>query len=195
MLSVRSRNIIGNDKITMTLRPTSLWHRTLFFILLPTFLLLLGMSTVCYVFVRDLLLRQWGETAIAELQRTAHHIDMRLRQPKDLLNILKAGKEPAGVDQEILSHILQQIEGLDGVVGVNLNKPGNGDQRDLFDHVHSSTTNAPHFHVPGQLTIGQPHYHHRQENRTVSLTAEFRGDDSTARNRVEVILSFDILIN
>jgi len=127
----------------MTLRPTSLWHRTLFFILLPTFLLLLGMSTVCYVFVRDLLLRQWGETAIAELQRTAHHIDMRLRQPKDLLNILKAGKEPAGVDQEILSHILQQIEGLDGVVGVNLNKPGNGDQRDLFDHVHSSAFPRP----------------------------------------------------
>lgn len=156
---------------------------------------MLGVSTVCYIFVRDLLLRQWGETAIAELQRTAHHIDMRLRQPKDLLNILKAGKEPACVDQEVYSHILQQIKGLEGVVGVNLNKPDNGDQRALFDHAHSSTTNAPHFHVPGKLTIGQPQYSHRQDNRTVSLTAEIRGDDNTPRNRVEVVLSFDILIN
>ena len=177
----------------MAFRPTSLWQRTLFFILVPTFLLLLGVSAVCYVFVRNLLLNQWGETAIAELQRTAHEIDMRLRQPKDLLNLLKTGKEPGGVDHEILVHILQQIEGLEGVVGVNLNKPDN-DQRALFSHDHSSTRGAPHFHVPGQLTIDQPRYNHLQENRTVSLIAEFRGDDSTPRNRVEVILSFDLLI-
>ncbi len=179
----------------MTFHPTSLWQRTLFFILVPTFLLLLGVSAGGYVFVRNLLLHQWGETAIAELQRTAHHIDMRLRQPKDLLNLLQTGKDASSVDQTIISHILQQIEGLEGVVGVNVNKPEVGDKSALFTHDHLSTTNALHFHMTGQLTTKEPRYSHQQESRTVSLTAELRGSDDNSRNRVEVILSFDLLID
>ena len=179
----------------MTLHPTSLWQRTLLFILVPTFLLLLCVSAVCYVFVRNLLLHQWGETAIAELQRTAHHIDMRLRQPKDLLNLLQTGKDASGVDQKIISHILQQIEGLEGVVGVKENKPEEGKKNPVFTHGHPPTTNALHFHVPGQLTINEPRYSPQQESRTVSLTTEILSADDNSRNRVEVLLSFDLLID
>ncbi len=179
----------------MTLHPTSLWQRTFYFILVPTFLLLLGVSAAGYIFVRDLLLHQWGETAIAELQRTAHHIDMRLRQPKDLLNLLQPGKDTADVDPAVLTHILLKIKGLEGVVGVNLNQPENGDQTALFTHAHSSTTNPLHFHLPGQLTINEPRYSHQQESRTVSLTAELRGAADNSQNLVEVVLSFDLLID
>lgn len=174
---------------------TSLWQRVLFFILVPTFLLLLGLAAICYVFVRNLLLHQWGETAIAELQRTAHHIDMRLRQPKDLLNLLQPVKDAAGVDQKIFSHVLQQIEELEGVVDVNVNKQDDGNQAALFDHSHPSAASPLHFHLPRQLKINEPQYDPQQKNKTVSLTADLRGDLNTPRNRVEVVLSFDLLID
>ena len=103
----------------MILQPRSLQQRTLLFILVPTFLLLLTLSFGGFILVRDLLLRQWGETAIVKLQRTAHLIDMELRRPKELLLLLQS-TDDADVNRQIFTHILRQLEWLDGVVGVNV---------------------------------------------------------------------------
>lgn len=99
--------------------PKSLQQRTLFFILIPTFLLLLGMSVAGYLFVRSMLINQWGETAIAKLQRTAHQVDMRLREPKELLQLLQ-GNRGADIDREFFDHIIEKVKIAAGVTKVQV---------------------------------------------------------------------------
>lgn len=103
----------------LTFYPKSLQQRTVFYILIPTFTLLLGMSVVGYLFVRTILLNQWGETAIARLQRTAHQIDMRLRKPKELLQLLQ-GSEGADIDRGFFDYILNKVRATDGVTTVQV---------------------------------------------------------------------------
>ena len=100
----------------MIFQPRSLRQRTLFFILVPTLLLLISLSVGGFLFVRNILLNQWGETAVAKLQRTAHLIDMELRKPKDLLLLLRSSDD-AEVTRQIFTHILKQIKEIEGVVG------------------------------------------------------------------------------
>ena len=101
------------------IQPRTLQQRTLFFILIPTSILLLGLSVGGYIFVRNILLNQWGETAISKLQRTAHQIDMRMRKPKDLLQLLQ-DTEDTCLNSQIFDYVLKKIEALDGVSAINV---------------------------------------------------------------------------
>ena len=65
------------------------------------------MSVAGYIFVRTILLNQWGETAIAKLQCTAHQIDMRLRKPKELLLLLH-NKNGADVNKRVFPMFLKR---------------------------------------------------------------------------------------
>jgi hypothetical protein len=106
----------------MIFQPRSLQQRTLFFILTPTLLLLVILSVGGFLFVRNILLGQWGETAVVKLQRTAHLIDMQLRRPKELLFLLQSAGD-TDVNRQIFTPILRQVEELEGVVGVNVEWP------------------------------------------------------------------------
>ncbi|MGB3225655.1 MAG: SpoIIE family protein phosphatase [Desulforhopalus sp.] len=177
----------------MVIQPRSLQQRTVFFILVPIFLLLVSMSFAGYIFVRTTLLNQWGETAIAKLQRTAHQIDMRLRKPKELLLLLH-NKKGTDVNSDVFSYVLQEIKGLEGVVSVNVEWPDNG-----FEGKSHSLKNEPmmgrmRFFQQEHLTVSSPKYNSQENNRTISLESELNGKNNQAAGRVEVVLSFDDLI-
>lgn len=155
----------------MMIQPRSLQQRTLFFILVPIFLLLVSMSIAGYIFVRTILLNQWGETAIAKLQRTAHQIDMRLRKPKELLLLLHNGKG-SDVNLEVFSYIIEEIKKLDSVVEVKVdwpeNAPGN-EARSLKNH---PLTGHDHVYHLEELTVSLPKYNRQEKNRTISLESQ-----------------------
>ena len=179
----------------MIIQPRSLQQRTLFFILVPIFLLLVSMSVAGYIFVRTVLLNQWGETAVAKLQRTAHQIDMRMRKPKDLLLLLH-NKAGAGVNRDVFFYIIQEIKQIDGVVGVNIEWPDDAAK----DEFHNSFQNnqmmdGMHFYKLEKLTVSSPSYNSQEDNRTISLESELKSANDQAVGRVEVVISFDYLIN
>ena len=178
----------------MIFQPRSLQQRTLFFILAPTLLLLVTLSVGGFVFVRSILLDQWSETAIVKLQRTAHLIDMELRRPKELLSLLQSADD-AEVNRQIFAHILSQIEDLEGVVGVNVEWP----ESDLSPKKMSGMAMKPAMEMMPRyrlerFEVGSPRYDSKLNNRTVSLISEFINRDNSIVGRVEVIISFDILI-
>ena len=179
----------------MLLQPRSLQQRTLFFILIPTFLLLLTLSVSGFLLVRDILLSQWGETAIVKLQRTAHLIDMELRRPKDLLLLLQTADD-VDVDRQILSYIINQIKGLKGVVGVNVDWPTKGIVKDRVPPMEiKSPMGMMHGYGPERFEISTPVYNSQLNNRTVSLLSKINDSDDKVVGRVEVIISFDKLID
>ena len=180
----------------MLFQPRTLQQRTLLFILAPTLLLLMTLSVSGFLFVRNILLNQWGETAVAKLQRTAHVIDMELRRPKDLLSLLQS-VEGGDVNRTIFNHIVEQIKGLEGVVEVKVKWPA----RDIAQEPRSpmmatkSAMGMMHRYQLEQFEIGTPRYNSQLNNRTVSLISTINDKDDMVVGRVEVIISFDQLID
>ncbi|MCP4338094.1 MAG: SpoIIE family protein phosphatase [Desulfobulbaceae bacterium] len=178
----------------MIFQPRSLQQRTLFFILAPTLLLLVTLSVGGFVFVRSILLSQWGETAVVKLQRTGHLIDMELRRPKELLFLLQSADD-AEVNRQIFAHIFKQIEELEGVVGVNVEWP----ESDLSQNkmvgkaMKPAMETMPRYRLE-RFEVGSPRYDSKLNNRTVSLISEFINRDDNIVGRVEVVISFDTLI-
>ncbi len=178
----------------MLFQPRTLQQRTLFFVLVPTFLLLLTLSVGGFMFVQNILLGQWGETAIAKLQRTAHLIDMELRRPKDLLLLLQTPGE-ADFDREMFTHIIDRIKALNGVVGVNVDWPTKDIIRDVIPpREMQSPMGMMHGYSPERFEVSTPIYNSQLNNRTVSLLSRINGSDNKVVGRVEVIISFDKLI-
>jgi sigma-B regulation protein RsbU (phosphoserine phosphatase) len=178
----------------LTFYPKSLQQRTVFFILIPTFLLLLGMSVAGYLFVRTMLLNQWGETAIAKLQRTAHQVDMRLRNPKELLLLLRGNKD-GKVDSEFFRNIIDKIKETDGVRSVQVEwfketakstSEPTSKMADMMGHNHRFMTK--------QIEISSPTYGGQSESRIVSLVSQIRDSKNSVLGKVEVAISFDELI-
>lgn len=179
----------------MLFQPRNLQQRTLLFILTPTLLLLITLSVSGFLFVRNILLNQWGETAVAKLQRTAHIIDMELRRPKDLLFLLQS-VQGGDVDRTIFNHIIEQIKGLEGVVGVRVEWPREDVAQETTSHMKTkSAMGRMHGYRLERFEIGTPRYNSQMNNRTVSLTSTINDRDDATVGRVEVIISFDQLID
>ena len=175
--------------------PKSLQQRTLFFILFPTFLLLLGMSVAGYLFVRSMLLNQWGETAIAKLQRTAHQVDMRLRQPKELLQLLQSD-QGADIDREFFDRILEKVKETEGVTKVQVDWLEKTEIRESKPVIKMATMMGnSHRVMSRQIEISSPKYSSQSDSRIVSLVSQIIDSKDTVLGKVEVLLSFDTLID
>lgn len=179
----------------MIFQPRNLQQRTLLFVLFPTFLLLLVLSVSGLVFVQNILLRQWGETALAKLQRTAHLIDMQLRKPKDLLLLLQSSDD-ADLNRQTYAYILKQLRELKGVVGVKVQWPPNAFSSDnMSKMMMKPAMGMMHNAHREPFTIGSPTYNSDLDDRTVSLIAKLNDRDKKTVGQVEVIISFDQLID
>jgi hypothetical protein len=97
----------------------SLQQRFALFMLLPVAVLLLSMGFFGFVYARNRLLTQWGEATNLKLQRAAHHVDMRLSRPKELLKLFH---ESAGLPHSthIQALIIEQLKKLEWVSAVDL---------------------------------------------------------------------------
>lgn len=172
--------------------PNTLQKRTTLFILLPTLIILLTMGFFSMRLIRETLLEQWKETAIAKLQQAAHHVDMRLLTPKKALKLFR---EEAGieVDRRIAQFIIDQLREMEGVVQVNLEWKGNK-MSDIFT---DRSTTMPHMNFARMegLDVTTPIYNSEFKNETVSLVTEFWNDSNEKLGHIEVIISFYDLIN
>src|SRR5512137_611332 len=97
----------------------SLNQRLALFLLLPVALLLFLTGFVGFIFARKVLLDEWREVSILELQRAAHHIDMRLSRPIGILQMFhKTGDYQGG--PVIQTWLLDQLRTTEGVSRVDL---------------------------------------------------------------------------
>lgn len=176
----------------MKFQPVTLQQRTLFYILVPTFILLVVLSIGGFVMVRGILLNQWGETAIATLQRTAHEIDMRLSRPKELLLLLEDDNDPE-LNRQVFASVQRRIAALDGVVAVAVEWQKEVEPAAASAMRQGMMTGMHHPHG-NRFVITTPQYNKDLKNRTVSLVFAFASSTGQGMGRVEVSFSFDELI-
>lgn len=179
----------------MRVQPKSLQQRTLLYAILPTFILLITLSLVGFLFVRNVLINQWGETIVSRLGRSADLIETKLLEPKKLLMLLQNGTN-SSVNRQLVNNVANQIREFDIVEDVIVDWPER--------YAAKRSLTAPEEIMPGhkgrgfqlrRFDISSPKYDDRVNNRTISLISEFKGMDDETVGNIEVIISFDDLLD
>jgi phosphoserine phosphatase RsbU/P len=179
----------------MRIQPKSLQQRTLLYAILPTFILLITLSLIGFLLARNVLIDQWGETIISKLGRSADLIEAQLIEPKKLLMLLQ-NDDNSLVNRQLINTIADQIGEFDIVDDVIVDWPERAatkgpwaaDYEVLPDH------GKQRFQLR-RFDIGSPRYDERVKNRTISLISEFKGMDDEIVGTIEVIISFDDLLD
>lgn len=190
------------------IRLKSLQQRYLIFILLPVAVLLFSIGFAGFTYTRKQLLAQWGESTILKLQRAAHHVDMRLSKPKEMLKVFhkSAGVPHAEIVENI---ILDQIKELEGVERVDLFWV----EKDTSGSIAKTPENTMRpmggnheammkegfmimpFHRGYMADITPPYFDSSLGSKTVSLVSELKDQNDRTVGKLTVVIRFDDLVD
>ncbi|MCF6245722.1 MAG: SpoIIE family protein phosphatase [Desulfobacula sp.] len=173
------------------MKPKNLQQRIAIFVLVPVFFILAGMGWASFLYARNAILKQWSETAIAKLQKASHMIDMRLSKTKDLLLMLENDESQSFIVQEF---IINQLKNLEGVVEVNYDIPVNFRNAANNERMHGAQMKGMHTAMAGKFRFSLPKYNARLNSETISLSTDFIDKDGDEVGRIEVVISFQDLI-
>ncbi|MCL4500769.1 MAG: adenylate/guanylate cyclase domain-containing protein [Deltaproteobacteria bacterium] len=159
----------------------TLERRLIVLLVLPVTLFLLVIGVFGYSFIHDLLHKEWQEVAILRLERAAHQMDMKLHGYMEwMAAFARAGQNPKG--EEIQRWLLGQIKLQPGVRQVDLaweNAAASKGRRTVPDR-SAKISNIGYFYPPGGKTVG--------------LRGELQDQDGKPLGRLEVILSYQYLM-
>lgn len=176
--------------------PKSLHQRTIIFILVPIFLFLTLVGIFGYRSVRKLLLDQWGETALANMERAAHNIDMELNRPKQILFLLE-GLSKKNSTENIHQFIIDRLRKIDGVIAVKVDWPESMENRRL-SLKRRRMKGKPNLYWHDSSTeiadITTPAYNVAHDSKTFSIVSGLIDDNGAKIGRIEVVLDFESLI-
>ncbi len=179
----------------MKFQPKSLQQRIFLYTILPTCILLIILSLAGFLFVRNLLITQWGETTIARLARSADLIEARLLEPKKLLMMMQKA-DNSSVQGQLVNQIVSQIKTLDIVEEVIVKWPEQNSARTGSDINGAAPPGRNDMKYElRRFDISPPAYDESVNNRTISLTSEFRGLNDKTVGEIEVTISFDDLLD
>jgi adenylate cyclase len=173
----------------------TLQQRLALLLLLPVALLLFFAGFFGFIYVRGIMLDQWREAAILKLERAAHHIDMRLGRPIELMEIFHttAGNQNRYAAQE---WVLKQLQGLEGVIKVNQYWLDDNGQRIMKSEKGLSMVRegTMHFHNAKIVEITSPRYDAQTGRETVAIISNLKDESGREVGRLEVVMSFDYLM-
>lgn len=175
------------------------------YLLVPVALLLLVMGWTGYDLASDHLQNLWAEAATLQLQRAAHQVDMRLKEPKTLINLFAdaSGKSGARLAHEI---ILEQLRSLEGVVRAEVTvndeefaEPEAPDMRGRMGRASGSSRRMDRLSEMairrrGKVQVAAPVFDTDESAKTVSLSSEFLDEADNPVGRLEVVMEWSHLI-
>lgn len=170
----------------------TLQQRIAIFVLLPVFLILVGMGWTTFIMTRNAMLKQWSETAIAKLQKASHMVDMRLGKTKDLLLMLQNDGARSLIVREF---IIDQLKDMEGVVEVNYNFPENLYTGGYHGRMHMPGMNQMRVESLAKFQFSLPRYDAHLNGKTISLSTNFIDENNQKTGQIEVVLSFEDLID
>ncbi|MCB2186552.1 MAG: HAMP domain-containing protein [Deltaproteobacteria bacterium] len=204
------------------MRFKSLQQRFTLLLVAPTALLLLALGAAGFFLARDTLLASWRESALLSLERAAHTVDMRLEAPTrlvDLVGYLFSSAFP-DQDEKLLLDKIKEIPGVkDAVLSLEPasgeSGPGKGSGEGWRFRGGAERSEAPVMGPvmgPGMMSSGQGwggmmHFRRAQVarvtppvlnaqvgERTMSLIFTLEDENKKPTGRLEVVMSFDYLL-
>ncbi len=179
-------------------RINSLQQRMALFLLLPVAVMLFGIGLFGFFYARASLLNQWREASILRLERAAHHVEMRLRRPMELIEMFnQTGQTSDG--EAVQAWLVEQLRGLEGVSSAELkwaegetqaNEMGEMMGRGLRRRMGAMMR----FHKARISEVTSPHYDARAGRRTVTLQSSLKDENGRLVGTLQVELLFDYLL-
>ncbi len=178
------------------MRIKSLNQRFMVFLVLPVAILLFGTGFLGFFYARGIMLEQWRKGAVMRLQWAAHHMDMRLAKPVELIEMFHEAviQQPHRAVQDWL---LERIEAVDGVISVNLDLPqrgGRGMGRMFQRGAGPGKGVMMGSHREKVYTISTPRFDTTSGTKAVDIVSEFRDQDGTILGKLTVSISFDYVM-
>jgi adenylate cyclase len=173
----------------------SLKQRLALLLILPVAVLLFLAGFSGFIYVRKVLLDEWREAAILQLERAAHQIDMRLSRPIEWIKMFHETSETRGgpATQEL---ILTQLKNLEGITNVNLKWTDNHREpaHMLMPEHHMEGKGMMYFHQAGISEVTPPRYDAQSGQETVTLISDLKNESGGLVGKLEVSVRFDYLM-
>lgn len=183
----------------------SLKRRLTLLTVLPVGAFLLFAGLLGFFSAREIMLDQWREGAIAQLQRAAHQIDMRLSRPIDWIEMFHTASSERG-GRLIQEWIVERIRELEGVEAVNLkwfDEQGAQFQHSPMESRMGMIGRNPLSAAPGEmmrpdrgkmLEVTPPRYDAERGRETVDLVSELKEEPGRVIGKLTVSIRFDSLM-
>ena len=173
----------------------SLKQRLSLLLIFPIALLLFLAGVSGFIYIRNVLLDEWQETAILKLERAAHQIDMRLGRSIEWIKLFHETAESRGgvATQEL---ILTRLRNLEGVTDVNLKWTDNPSEPShmVMQKHHMVGSGMMQFHRAIISEVTPPRYDAQTKQKTVTLISDFKDESGQLVGRLGVSLGFDYLM-
>lgn len=181
-------------------RINTLQRRLVIFLMIPVTLILLVAGITGFFYVRKALLAQWQEKAILQLERAAHHIDMRLGFPMELIDMFNQSGllNDRRVSREWILRHLNSVEGVSSVTLQMLAPEGKPNRRMRMLGYSSSQERdrgMMGFHQGVFNKITAPRFDTSLGFETVNLVSSLLDESGKPVGRLEVSIRFDYLIS
>jgi adenylate cyclase len=164
-------------------------------LVVPVLLILLVAGISGFIFARGVMLDQWNESVMLNLERAAHEIDTRLLRPVELMKMFsQSGTDFPGAD--LLEVFVHKLETLPGVVRVNIgwhSPSSNGRSRGGTPNVMGDGRFI-RFHRGAFTKIAPPKIDEHLGAQTVSVTMVLMDAYDTPVGSLEIIIRFDYLM-
>jgi adenylate cyclase len=130
----------------------TLQQRLVIFLILPMAAFLVAIGVGGYFYIRNSLYEQWQEAAILRLERAAHYVDMRLKEPLQWIQSLAGtGGDRQGTDNQ--NWVLQKLRNQKGVSRVSLKWQEGKEIGDIAPRV-AKVSPPQYFYLPDHKTVG-----------------------------------------
>jgi hypothetical protein len=178
------------------LKIKSLQQGMVLFLLVPVAFLLSAIGAYGFFFARQVLLDEWKEASILQLERAAHQLDMRLSKPREWIEMFNKTANSRG-DYAIQEWIFQGLRDMEGVVSVGLKWEEIGDEpvSDMMGQgFGSGKKEMMRFRWVKITEVTPPHYDAKTGQKIVSLVSNFKDDSGRIIGTLDVAISFDFLL-
>jgi len=174
-------------------QPKTLRQRTIVLIVIPIFLFLSLTGFVGFIGVRKVLITQWGETALAQLEKAAHNIDMQLHRPKQLLSLLE-GLSKKDFDAGFHDFIVSRLRQIKGVTEIKAEWPNEMERNGLRMRRHMSHLREGKNSNKEISTVTPPVYEVEFEEKSVLLSTQLVNINDEIIGNLEIRLDFEQLV-
>lgn len=171
----------------------TLSQKTVVLIILPIFLFLSLTGFVGFLAVRKVLIEQWGETALAQLEKAAHNIDMQLHRPKQLLSLLE-GLSKKDFDAGFHDFIVSRLQQIDGVTEIKAEWPKEMEGNGLRMRRHMSHWFEDSNSTEKITAVTPPLYEVEFDEKSVLLSTRLVNMDDEVIGNIEIRLDFKKLV-
>ena len=167
----------------------TLQQRLIIFLILPVAVFLTVIGVGGYFYIRGSLYQEWRESAILRLERAAHHMDMRLNDPRQWIQALaNTGGDRQGTDNQ--NWILKKLREQPGVSQASLEwqepRPGGAG---VGQEGRGGGGLAPRV-----AKVAPPQFFYPPDHKTVSLRSTLLDGAGHSLGRLEVSIKLDYLM-